>query len=309
MKIYLAGKISQDDWRGLILPDLNPGGLATWNWESLRRDGWPVDIGTIFGGHDYVGPWFMCGSGHGLSHGANTHGTGDNGGGDHRADVIDLCRRAIASADLVFVWIDSLDAFGTIAEIGYSAAAGVPVAIGYPIGFDASDLWFIDGLARVVVRAHDPRLALGSAMDALRDSERLAEVAKLCGSPIERMFLDAFLAVGFRLNGPGVAGTATRGSVVLHQQHHVGPYRLDFALVSRLVPDVRIAIEADGHDFHERTKAQAQRDKSRDRFLVAEGWRVLRFTGSEVFRDAAACVAEVMRVVESLGRGSPGAPS
>lgn len=42
-----------------------------------------------------------------------------------------------------------------------------------------------------------------------------------------------------------------------------------------------------------------QHDKSRDRRLTAAGWRVMRFTGSEVYRDAAACVAQVR---ESRGR-------
>lgn len=56
-----------------------------------------------------------------------------------------------------------------------------------------------------------------------------------------------------------------------------------------------LAIEVDGHDFHERTRAQAQRDKLRDRWLQARGWRVLRFTGSEIiYRDAAAAADEVL---------------
>jgi len=55
----------------------------------------------------------------------------------------------------------------------------------------------------------------------------------------------------------------------------------------------KVAIELDGHDFHERTKTQAQRDKSRDRALTKLGWKVLRFTGSEVF-------AEPQRVAEEL---------
>ncbi len=300
MKIYLAGKISREDWRGGILPEANPGGMSTWDWPTLRRDGWPVDTAAIFGTHDYVGPWFMCGSGHGFGHGPNTHGAGDNGGGQYRADVIDLCRRAIASADLVFVWIDSLDAFGTIAEIGYATAAGVAVAIGYPDGFDDSDLWFINGLARVVVRESGPLCALSNALMALHQRERLADAAKLCGSPIEQMFLDAFLASGFMLNGLRQAGTARWGPDILHQQHPVGPYRLDFALVGN---GAKVAIEADGHDFHERTKVQAQRDKSRDRFLVASGWRVLRFTGSEVFRDAKKCVDEVLAVTLAVVGG------
>jgi very-short-patch-repair endonuclease len=68
--------------------------------------------------------------------------------------------------------------------------------------------------------------------------------------------------------------------------------RIDFA-----IPSIKIAIEVDGHDFHERTKEQAQRDKARDRALQILGWKPLRFTGSEVFRDAATCAGEVLRIM------------
>ncbi len=84
-------------------------------------------------------------------------------------------------------------------------------------------------------------------------------------------------------------------------------YRADFAVLCLDAyahsPDSRIlfraAIEADGHDFHERTKEQARRDKARDRDLVGAGWEVIRFTGSDIYRDAEACVAEVFSIVRS----------
>lgn len=38
-------------------------------------------------------------------------------------------------------------------------------------------------------------------------------------------------------------------------------------------------IECDGHEFHERTKRQAARDRSRDRAIQAFGYRIFRFTG------------------------------
>lgn len=62
---------------------------------------------------------------------------------------------------------------------------------------------------------------------------------------------------------------------------------------------VWIAIECDGHDFHERTKKQASSDRSRDRLLTAEGWRVIRFTGSELYGNVAGCVDELQRIVAS----------
>jgi very-short-patch-repair endonuclease len=71
-------------------------------------------------------------------------------------------------------------------------------------------------------------------------------------------------------------------------------YRLDFAI---FYPKGKVAVEVDGHEWHERTKEQAARDKQRDRELQTAGWFVLRFTGSEVFKDADACVTEVRKFI------------
>ena len=57
-----------------------------------------------------------------------------------------------------------------------------------------------------------------------------------------------------------------------------------------------LVVEVDGHEFHERTKLQAARDRQRDRAMIAEGFRVVRFTGQEVYR-AAECADEVGRLV------------
>lgn len=74
--------------------------------------------------------------------------------------------------------------------------------------------------------------------------------------------------------------------------------RIDFAMFPlHDSPCPPVAIELDGHDFHERTKEQAERDKSRDRLLQAAGWQVLRFTGSEVWRDPKRCVLEAQLVM------------
>jgi tetratricopeptide (TPR) repeat protein len=60
-------------------------------------------------------------------------------------------------------------------------------------------------------------------------------------------------------------------------------YYIDFAIVDR-----KIAIEIDGHDYH-KTKEQRTHDAERDRALDLDGWRVIRFTGSEVKKDAIGC--------------------
>jgi len=112
-------------------------------------------------------------------------------------------------------------------------------------------------------------------------ANNLERVLELVESPMEQRLAVYLANAGIEVNAQ-------------HEiQFEKKTYRLDFAVES-----MKIAIEVDGHDFHERTKDQAQRDKSRDRALQILGWRTLRFTGSEVFRDAAACAGEVVQVME-----------
>ena len=69
----------------------------------------------------------------------------------------------------------------------------------------------------------------------------------------------------------------------LCSQREIGKYRVDFFVI---IPYKQgIIIECDGHDFHEKTKEQAKYDKQRDRFLMSKGYKVLHFTGSEIYND------------------------
>lgn len=84
-----------------------------------------------------------------------------------------------------------------------------------------------------------------------------------------------------------------------------GKYRVDFLFGAVALtggkphPIKLLAVECDGHEFHERTKEQAERDKSRDRELQASGIAVFRFTGSKIYQDPGACVDEVVEFFSS----------
>lgn len=65
---------------------------------------------------------------------------------------------------------------------------------------------------------------------------------------------------------------------------------------------ITVAVEADGHDFHERTKEQASRDRGRDRTFQLSGIPILRFTGSEIHRDAFGCGKQVETCVWTQGQ-------
>lgn len=83
-------------------------------------------------------------------------------------------------------------------------------------------------------------------------------------------------------------------------------YRLDF--VVWLQPDVayrwdqdgmkwpRIAVEVDGHGFHEKTPEQVTRRDQRDRALQQAGWIVFHFSWTEVTTRPHQCIGEVLGV-------------
>lgn len=82
-------------------------------------------------------------------------------------------------------------------------------------------------------------------------------------------------------------------------------YRLDFAIGyhdryfmrwhDRRHGAARIAVELDGHEFHERTREQVEDRNRRDRTLASNGWEVLHFAGRELLRDPERVVLEVLR--------------
>lgn len=63
--------------------------------------------------------------------------------------------------------------------------------------------------------------------------------------------------------------------IVMYPQYPACGFFLDFAN-----PLVKVAIECDGREFHDR-----ESDRRRDEKLEADGWRVFRLSGSECLKD------------------------
>ncbi len=121
----------------------------------------------------------------------------------------------------------------------------------------------------------------------------LHRAIELCGSPLEERFVLAFLAspevFTFAPHDDGFWIDAR--AIELHQQVWIGGARADFVLQPG-----RIVVELDGYEHHDSSPELAARDKRRDRVMVAGGWRVLRFAGREVNRDALACAKEAYAI-------------
>jgi very-short-patch-repair endonuclease len=107
---------------------------------------------------------------------------------------------------------------------------------------------------------------------------------------------------------------AVNGVYSVFPQYRIGRYRVDFLVMRSeidyllnypLVKSEKVIVECDGHDFHEKTKAQAAHDKKRDRFLQSKGMKVFRFTGTEIFGDCVSCVREIYQAITLTIKGNP----
>jgi very-short-patch-repair endonuclease len=149
---------------------------------------------------------------------------------------------------------------------------------------------------------------------ANRSVERLAPahmhfIEGYCQSPIERllatwllsidvMYLDAPRCIDGRIRMNDAIDDAPIDQVSVFAQVNVGQYVADFFIVMKY-EGARdgliqlVAVECDGHEFHSRTKEQAEHDRKRDRVFQSLGVSVFRFTGSEIFRSPRGCVEEV----------------
>lgn len=124
-------------------------------------------------------------------------------------------------------------------------------------------------------------------------------------SDLERLFLIPLMFMRPRWVDGGYGGPLdVQSQMKIWPQFQCGPYRIDFAIFIGPfgIEEKRfqVAVECDGHYFHDRTKEQATRDKSRDRYLTAQGWRVVRFTESEILADPRGCADQVSELIERL---------
>lgn len=94
-------------------------------------------------------------------------------------------------------------------------------------------------------------------------------------------------------------------TLILCPQHQLEGWRVDFLIhawdfgrVSGRPQWRRLIVECDGHEFHERTKEQAERDRGRDREWQLRGYSVLRFPGSKLHADPLGCARQITEWVE-----------
>lgn len=79
--------------------------------------------------------------------------------------------------------------------------------------------------------------------------------------------------------------------VTARTQVRMGKYRADILLTEH-GRNRRLVVECDGREWHNSEK-QVARDKMRDRWFASKDIPVMRFSGSEIHRDARGCAAQI----------------
>lgn len=172
-------------------------------------------------------------------------------------------------------------------DLGYGATFESPIELMFFYAFCAEVVH-----AGQVVRFVPGRNAFDPSMKLILESPK-GGVLYTRDSPTGQFQSDALGSSDGIVLGP--VASLHEQIAVFSQVEHAG-YRVDFLIVDQW--GCRVVVECDGHDFHERTKEQAKRDRRRDRTLIRDGLPCLRFTGSELFGDATGCAREVLSYFE-----------
>lgn len=76
-------------------------------------------------------------------------------------------------------------------------------------------------------------------------------------------------------------------------------YRVDF-----LIPVIYknqeykyFVIECDGHEFHQKTKEQVEKDNTRTRDLQKAGYEIIRFSGTEIWHRPYKCAKDILNII------------
>jgi len=189
--IYLAGKVSKNDWRhslveGLrdkLLDSIESHGVevldSCWAIEGQALGKMKASVPMMDNKATYVGP-ILIADDHGCYHGDTQHGaivldkqmaTERNGESLQRKGLFKANSVALESADIVIAYIESIDCFGTLAEIGHAFGRKIPVHIIYEenfhkelsamsIGTDgkSNELWYIEEMSETVTIAREGTL-------------------------------------------------------------------------------------------------------------------------------------------------------
>lgn len=302
--VYLAGKISRNDWRKQFVDNL----------DHVNRGEFKDEYSNLV----YVGPYFSPVSEHGSCHSQEQHGNHVSSHGllpisdmyskgfplqkmrDEYRLIVHQSLAGVCGCGTVIAAVSD-DAYGTLIEIGYAKAEGKRVVV-VNKGFDhhlfaeaiADECYdSIDhaiSIQNSVARCIWAFLSQANSCESVAETLMLYAIGKVVSDSCNHHLLDSF------------ATPKKHPKLVCEIQFNAsyGKYRLDISSEC-----VRRCVEIDGLAYHNGQESFI-RDRARQRALESDGWRVLRFAAKEVFDNPQQCALDSLRHLTGIGSWEAG---
>ena len=182
MKVFLSGKVDEHSgkWRDLLLDEKWVDGQPRPQWELVHDTddlfdkpfaNWPLLKGVIMRSHDYVGPYRQTipdegsNKNFGYFHGIDSRGSHGQMNMDDQQRVVAACMAAIDKCDMLFAFLNTMDCYGTISEIGYARAKGKFIAVVVRGETFGDDMWFPSLMADFIFNANREDLTEKEALE------------------------------------------------------------------------------------------------------------------------------------------------
>lgn len=131
-----------------------------------------------------------------------------------------------------------------------------------------------------------------------------------CENPMEQLMSIAMLDVGIEnINSYNpfidVVIIEKQSQIVIEGKTYYADFMLPVSYYKKTKNGFEIdftknfIVEVDGHEFHQKTKEQVERDNERERALQKAGYEVIRFSGTEIYHKAFRCADEVLSFILS----------
>ena len=118
-----------------------------------------------------------------------------------------------------------------------------------------------------------------------------------CKSPIEKILALAYEIVIYDIGFPEceLLQLYPQEEIVVDDKRYYADFLLDTENVGGIKRDhpLKLIIECDGHEFHEKTKEQVILRNERDLSLKMAGYDILHFSGSEIYRNPFECAVKI----------------
>ena len=126
-------------------------------------------------------------------------------------------------------------------------------------------------------------------------------IDKNCQSPIEQILFFAFDIIAFDKESdkeivPNLFFVPQQ-KIIANGYKYIADFYFDSDLLKddgyKALNNLKLVIECDGHEFHEKTKEQVKRNNERDYNLKLAGYDILHYSGSQIFNDPLKCAVEI----------------